>query len=128
MNNHHKIQKWTSLVISFLCLVGFLSLCMDQIIKFFQKNTSVAEEWLPLGPRKLPAFAFCHDQPFHEYVNVYNGKELFDKKAKEVRVAFQGPAKTEFEFMGYNASQLDVHDVYTAYNGKCKIFNINIKS
>ena len=105
-----------------LCMLGFVWICYGQVSKFFQEITIVNTEY-NLDTNPFPNVVFCSKAGFQpNFKSVNTDKNTYNKYARKVNVVLKalwtndtGPS------VAVNST---VSDLYTKYNGKCKVFKI----
>ena len=105
-----------------LCMLGFVWICYGQVTKFFQELTIVNTEY-NLDTNPFPNVVFCSREGFKQnFKSVNTDRNTYDNYAIPVNVLLKalwtndtGPA------VSVNST---VSDLYTKYNGKCRVFKI----
>ena len=111
-----------------LCMLGFVWICYGQVTKFFQEITLVNTEYI-LDTNPFPNVVFCSKKGFKpNFKTINTDKNTYEKYAIPVNVLLQGLWVNDTgPPIPVNST---VSELYTKYNGKCKVFHIsqNIKS
>ena len=111
-----------------LCMLGFVWICYGQVTKFFQEITIVNTEYI-LDTNPFPNVVFCSKKGFKpNFKTINTDKNTYEKYAIPVNVLLQGLWVNDTgPPLTVNST---VSELYTKYNGKCKVFHIsqNIKS
>lgn len=107
------------------CLVGFLTIVLDQVWKFYLKERTTATTYETSESLEFPIALFCPTKSFNstnppEDINIT--KQVFDRHAKDVSVQYHSFGTQEFQREPENVIG-HWHTIYTIYNGRCKGFS-----
>ncbi|XP_059088928.1 uncharacterized protein LOC131885022 isoform X2 [Tigriopus californicus] len=112
------------------CLVGFLTIVLDQVWKFYLKERTTASTYHTSDYLDFPIAVFCPTRSFNssdppEDINIT--QEVFDRHAKDVWVKYHSFGTQEFQ------SEPEIvighwRTIYTIYNGRCKSFSFTNRS
>ena len=105
-----------------LCMLGFVWICYGQVSKFFEEITIVNTEYI-MDKNPFPNVVFCSKKGFKPNLTTINtDMNTYEKYALPVNVLLQGLWVND---TGPSISvNFTVSELYTKYNGKCKLFHI----
>ena len=105
-----------------LCMLGFVWICYGQVSKFFEEITIVNTEYI-MDKNPFPNVVFCSKKGFEpNLITINTDINTYEKYAIPVNVLLQGLWVND---TGPSISvNFTVSELYTKYNGKCKLFHI----
>ena len=131
------------------CLIGFVWIIFGEFTKFFDEVTSTSTSFIS-GARHFPDIIFCNSDGMKDGVTdqevITFSKETYNKKARPINVNLievNGMVKNVYfttkgaliflsitsldcsECVSNIVAQTNVFDIYTFWNGKCKVFQFN---
>ena len=121
-NAWHIFKNICIIIALTLYMLGFVWICYGHVTKFFQELTIVNTEY-NLDTNPFPNVVFCSREGFKQnFKSVNTDRNTYDNYAIPVNVLLKalwtndtGPAVSV---------KSTVSDLYTKYNGKCKVFKI----